>query len=90
MKFKYINNTPDAPLETVIFGYKFILDGESVEVKEEEFIKKMCGMAHTGIVQVCNLDAEPQIIKETDEETSIKQIATSKNRKNNVSNQSAN
>lgn len=50
MKFKYIDNTPDAPKTTKVSGYIFQLEGESVDVKEALAIEKLLGMKHAGFV----------------------------------------
>ena len=53
MKFKYKQNSlKDNPEESVVFGYKFILDGEAIEIKEPELQEKFLGMAHAGFIKV--------------------------------------
>lgn len=53
MKFKYIQNSlKDNPKESVVFGYKFILDGEAVEIKEPELQEKLLAMSHAGFIKV--------------------------------------
>ena len=40
-----------APRETTILGYKFVLDGDPVDVKELDIAAKFEGMAHIGIIR---------------------------------------
>lgn len=52
MRFIYKqNSTKDNPKESIVFGYKFILDGEAVEVKEPELQEKFLGMSHAGFIK---------------------------------------
>ncbi len=53
MKFIYTQNSlKDNPKESIVFGYKFILDGETVEVKEPELQEKLLAMSHAGFIKV--------------------------------------
>ena len=53
MKFKYTqNNLKDNPEESVVFGYKFILDGKAVEIKEPELQEKLLAMSHAGFIKI--------------------------------------
>lgn len=53
MKFIYTqNDLKDNPKESIVFGYKFILDGETVEIKEPKLQEKFLGMAHAGFIKV--------------------------------------
>jgi len=57
MDFKYTSDE-HAPKETVVFGYKFKLGGEPVEVTDEAHIAKFLGMA--GFDEVKAKKAEPK------------------------------
>ncbi len=51
MKFIYsADKTPQAPKETVIFGYTFI-DGKATDVKDKFFVDKLSNMEHVGITK---------------------------------------
>lgn len=41
MKFKYVGDGDESPIETVAYGYKFTLNGDSVEVKDGPAIAKL-------------------------------------------------
>ena len=43
MKFRYIGDDNSPPEITTVFGYKFKLNGDPVDVKESAFIKKLKG-----------------------------------------------
>jgi hypothetical protein len=43
MKFQYIGDGNDSPLQTKLFGHAFALKGEAVEVTDPRFIKKLIG-----------------------------------------------
>lgn len=45
MKFRYIGDDNSPPEVTEVFGYKFKLNGDPVDVKESAFIKKLRGNA---------------------------------------------
>lgn len=68
MKFKYISNTPEAPIETTVFGYTFSLYGEPVEVTDKFAIGKLLGMKHAGFIPVEESAAEPEIEIKSEEE----------------------
>lgn len=78
MKFKYISNTPDAPKKTVIFGYKFELDGEPVEVTDEFVIKKLLGAAHAGFIMVDFQEGEFEDIVEKTSSEKTRELVLSK------------
>lgn len=52
MYFKYITKTAEPPKESIVLGYKFTLDGDAVEVRDEAVIKKLKGMAHVGYISL--------------------------------------
>ena len=43
MKFRYVGDDNSPPQVTTVFGYKFELNGNPVDVKESAFIQKLKG-----------------------------------------------